>query len=196
MSTASIRVMVVDDHAIVRKGVRAFLAEIEGIEVVGDAGSGHEAIQLVESLNPDVILMDLNMPEMDGVQTTQQIASLNQEVRIVISTGFGSEEKLFAALKVGAHNYLMKDSLPEYLVRKIKDTFQGASDLNHSLARKLMDYFNTENDFQPLTSSEFEILQMLSEGSTVAEAAQKMNLSEEELRKHIFQIIQKIHQFS
>ena len=124
MSTASIRVMVVDDHAIVRKGVRAFLAEIEGIEVVGDAGSGHEAIQLVESLNPDVILMDLNMPEMDGVQTTQQIASLNQEVRIVISTGFGSEEKLFAALKVGTTAFRQlpsadagDDSLKDALVR-------------------------------------------------------------------------------
>jgi DNA-binding NarL/FixJ family response regulator len=193
MNTAPIRVMVVDDQAIVRKGVRAFLAEIEGIEVVGDAGSGHEAIQLVESLSPDVILMDLNMPEMDGVQTTQQIASQNQEVRIVISTGFGSEEKLFAALKVGAHNYLMKDSLPEYLVRKIKDTFQGASDLNHSLARKILNYFKSENDARPLTSSEFEILQMLSEGSTVEEAEQKMVISEAELHRQIFQIIQKLH---
>ena len=193
MSTAPIRVMVVDDHAIVRKGLRAFLAEIDGVEVVGDAGSGREAIQLVESLSPDVILMDLKMPEMDGVQTIQQIASQNQEVRIVVSTGIGSEEKIFMALQVGAHNYLMKDSLPEYLVHKIKDTFQGESDLNRGLARKLINCFSAENNIQTLTSAESEILKMLSEGLTAAEAAQKMDFSEAELHRQIFQIIQKLH---
>ena len=188
--------MVVDNHEIVRKGLRAFLGEIEGIEIVGDTGSGSEAIQLVESLNPDVILMDLIMPEMDGIQTTQQVASQNQEVCIVILTGFGSDEKLFAALKAGAYNYLIKDSFPEHLVRKIKDTFQGASDLHQGLARKLINYFNAENDVRPLTSCEYEILQMLSEGLTDTESVQKMGISEAELHRQIFQIIQKLHQLS
>ena len=191
-----IRVLIVDDQAIVRKGLRAFLAEIEGIEVVGDTGSGREAIQLVKGLSPDVILMDLRMPEMDGVQTIQEIASQNQEVRMIVLTSFGEQEKLFLALKVGAHNYLLKDSFPEELVRKIKDSFQGESDLNHSLARKLIKYFGADNDARPLTSCESEILQMLSEGEAVADVAQKLDISEGELHRQIFQIIQKFHQLS
>jgi len=196
MNAAPIRVLVVDDHLIVRKGTRAFLAEIDGIEVVGDTGSGHEAIQLVESLRPDVILMDLMMPEMDGVQTIQEIASQNQDVHIVIMTSFIAEDKLFSALKVGAHNYLMKDSPPEDLARKIKETFQGESDLHHNLARKVLNYFSTAQGTQLLTPDETEVLQFLYEGLPVAEAAQKMGITETELRRHIFQIFQKLHQLS
>jgi DNA-binding NarL/FixJ family response regulator len=194
MNIALIRVLVVDDHAIVRKGTRAFLEEIDGVDIVGDTGSGREAIRLVESLHPDVILMDLIMPEMDGVQTIQQIASQYQDVRIVILTSFVAEDKMFSALKAGAHNYLMKDSPPEDLVRKIKETFQGEADLHHSLARKILNYFNAAQDVHLLTSDETEILQMLNEGLPTAEAAQRMCISETELRRHIFQIFWKLHQ--
>ena len=196
MNTAPIRVMVVDDHVIVRKGTRAFLAEIDGVEVVGDTGSGHEAIQLVESLHPDVILMDLMMPEMDGVETIQQITSQNQDVRIVILTSFIAEERLFSALRAGAHNYLMKDSPPEDLVRKIKDTSQGEANLHHSLARKVLNYFSTTQGTQLLTPAESEVLKMLNEDLPAEEAAHKMNISEAELHRHIFQIVQKLHQLS
>jgi DNA-binding NarL/FixJ family response regulator len=194
MNIAPIRVLVVDDHAIVRKGTRAFLEEIDGVDIVGDTGSGREAIRLVESLHPDVILMDLIMPEMDGVQTIQQIASQYQDVRIVILTSFVAEDKMFSALKAGAHNYLMKDSPPEDLVRKIKETFQGEADLHHSLARKILNYFIAAQDVHLLTSDETEILQMLNEGLPTAEAAQRMCISETELRRHIFQIFWKLHQ--
>ena len=196
MNTAPIRVMVVDDHVIVRKGTRAFLAEIEGIEVVGDTGSGGEAIQLVESLRPDVILVDLMMPEMDGVQTIQQIAFQNQDVRIVILTSFIAEDKLFSALKAGAHNYLMKDSPPEELAHKIKDTFKGEANLHHILARKVLNYFSTAQGAQLLTPDESEVLQTMNEGLPEAEAAQKIGISETELRRHIFQIFQKLHKLS
>ena len=193
MNIAPIRVMVVDDHAIVRKGTRAFLAEIDGIEVVGDTGSGHEAIQLVESLHPDVILMDLMMPEMDGVETIRQIASQNQNVRIVILTSFIAEEKLVSALLAGGHNYLLKDLPPEELVHRIRDTFQGEASLHQSLARKVLYYFSTAQGAQLLTPVESEVLQKLNEGLPVVEAAQKMGISETELRRHVFQIIQKLH---
>ncbi len=196
MHAAPIRVMVVDDHVIVRKGTRAFLAEIDGVEVVGDTGSGHEAIQLVESLQPDVILMDLMMPEMDGVQTIQQITSQNKDVRIVIMTSFIAEEMLLSALKAGAHNYLMKDSPPEDLVHKIKDTIQSEANLHQSLARKVLNYFSTAQGTQLLTPDESEVLRMLNEGLPASEVAQKMGISEKELRRHIFQIFQKLHQLS
>lgn len=196
MSGAPIRVLVVDDHVIVRKGTRAFLEEIDGIEVIGDTGSGHGAIQLVESLHPDVVLMDLLMPEMDGVQTIQKITSQNKDVRIVILTSFVAEDRLFSALKAGAHNYLIKDSPPEDLVRKIKSTFHGEANLHYILARKVLNYFNTAQDVQLLTPDETKVLNMLNEGLSEAEAAQKMSISETELRRHIFQIFQKLHQCS
>ena len=196
MNSTPIRVMVVDDHVIVRKGTRAFLAEIDGVEVVGDAGSGLEAIQLVESLRPDVILMDLMMPEMDGVETIQKITSQNQDARIVILTSFIAEERLFSALEAGGHNYLLKDSPPEDLVRKIKETVHDEANLHQSLARKVLSYFRTTQGVQQLTPGESDVLQMLNEGLSAAEVAQKMGISETELRKHIFQIIQKLHQTS
>ena len=194
MNAAPIRVLVVDDHVIVRKGTRAFLEEIDGVEVVGDTGSGYEAIQLVESLHPDVILMDLIMPEMNGVQAIQQIVSQNQDVRIMILTSFIAEDKLLSALKAGAHNYLMKDSPPEDLVCKIKDTFHGKADLHHSLAHKVQNCFNAAQNVQLLTSDESEVLQLLNVGLTATQAAQKMCISEAELHRHIFQIFQKLHQ--
>ena len=193
MNIAPIRVLVVDDHVIVRKGTRAFLDQIDGIEVIGDTGSGYEAIQLVERLHPDVILMDLIMPEMDGVQTIQKITSQNQGVRIVVLTSFIAEERLFAALKDGAHNYLMKDSLPDELVCKIKDTLRGESDLHYTLAHKVLNYINAAQAFQLLTPDESEALHMLDKSLPVAEAAQKCGISISEFRKHIFQIILKLH---
>ena len=196
MNGAPIRVLVVDDHVIVRKGTRAFLEEIDSVEVIGDTGSGHEAIQLVESLHPDVVLMDLIMPEMDGVQTIQKITSQNKDVLIVILTSFVAEDRLFSALKAGAHNYLMKDSPPEDLVCKIKDTFRGEASMHYTLARKVLNYFNTAPDVQLLTPNESEVLHMLNEGLSEAEAAQKMHISDAELRRHIFQIFRKIHQCS
>jgi NarL family two-component system response regulator LiaR len=193
VNKAPIRVLVVDDHVIVRKGTRAFLDQIDGIEVIGDTGSGYEAIQLVERLHPDIVLMDLIMPEMDGVQTIQKITSQNQVVRIVVLTSFIAEDRLFAALKDGAHNYLMKDSLPDELVLKIKDTIQGESDLHYSLARRVLNYFNAAQALQLLTPVESEVLQMLEKGLPPAEAAQKCGISKSELRIHIFQILLKLH---
>jgi NarL family two-component system response regulator LiaR len=194
MNTEPIRIIIVDDHVIVRKGIRAYLAEVEGIEVVGDAGSGLEAIQLVACLHPDVILLDLKMPEMDGVQISQQISSQYEDVRILIMTSFTTEEKLLSALQAGAHGYLLKDSAPEELIEKIFQIQRGESDLHHSIARKILEVFKISGLEDSLSAREDEILKKMSEAFDEQQVAQAMGMPIEELRRQVFRIIQKLHQ--
>lgn len=194
MQTNSIRVIVVDDHLIVRKGTRAFLAEFNGIEIIGDAGNGQEAIQLVENLHPDVVLIDLMMPGMDGIQTIQHMRALNHDARIVIMTSFIAQEKVVLALKAGAHSYLLKDSPPEDLIQTIMYTYRGEAILHHGTASKIFELFKTGNPNGLLTPVESEILMLLTNGYDENENARKVGISEAEFRGHIFQIIQKLHQ--
>lgn len=194
MNFAPIRVLIVDDHEVVRKGTRAFLDQVEGVNVAGQAGSGKEAVRLAESLDPDVILMDLMMPEMDGIEATAQITSENQRVRILVLTSFIADEKLFSALQAGAHNYLMKDSTPDELVEKIHQTHRGESELHYKIARNLLSSLNSTSPNPLLTSEETNILKVLSTGATTTEAAQKLQLAEEELRRRNFRILEKLHQ--
>jgi NarL family two-component system response regulator LiaR len=196
MNTEPIRVIIVDDHIIVRKGMRAFLAEIDDIEVVGDAGSGPEAIQLVTCLHPDVILLDLKMPEMDGIQISQQITSQNKDVRILIMTSFTTEENLLSALQAGAHGYLLKDSAPSELIRKIFQIQCGESDLHPSLARKIQEIFKTSGFEDSLSTRETQILKLMSKVLDEQKVAQTLDISIEELHRQQFQIIQKLHAIS
>jgi len=193
MSTIPIRVLIVDDHVIVRKGTRAFLEEVDGIEVVGDAASGQEAIRLAECLRPDVILMDLIMPEMDGVDAIRQIHLLNQDVRVVVVTSFIIEEKLFSALMAGAQNYLLKDSLPDELVEKIQQTYRCESDLHSKIVRRLLNAFADAPPDLSLTSRQTEILELLNTGLKTSEAATQLGIGLTELRQQLFQILQKLH---
>ncbi|MEJ2710891.1 MAG: response regulator transcription factor [Anaerolineales bacterium] len=196
MNTEPIRVIIVDDHIIVRKGMRAFLAEIDDIEVVGDAGSGPEAIQLVTCLHPDVILLDLKMPEMDGIQISQQITSQYKDVRILIMTSFTTEENLLSALQAGAHGYLLKDSAPSELIRKIFQIQCGESDLHPSLARKIQEIFKTSGFEDSLSTRETQILKLMSKVLDEQKVAQTLDISIEELHRQQFQIIQKLHEIS
>jgi NarL family two-component system response regulator LiaR len=194
MNTEPIRIIIVDDHVIVRKGIRAYLAEVEGIEVVGDAGSGLEAIQLFNRLHPDVILLDLKMPEMDGVQTVQRIIPQSEDVRILIMTSFTTEENLLSALQAGAHGYLLKDSAPDELIKKIFQIHCGESDLHHSIARKILELIKLPGLEDSLSACDAEILKQMSEVFDEQKVAQAMGMPAEELRRQIFRIIQKLHQ--
>ena len=135
----SIRVLVVDDHAIVRKGIRALLATEPDIEMVGEATNGKEAISQTESLQPDVILMDLVMPEVDGIEAIRRITARQPEARILVLTSFATNEKVFPAIKAGALGYLLKDSEPEVLVQAIRQAHRGESSLHPTIARKLLE---------------------------------------------------------
>jgi NarL family two-component system response regulator LiaR len=133
-----IRLLVVDDHPIVLRGTQALLAEIEDIEVVGLANTGKIAIELTRTLNPDVILMDLIMPEMDGIESITQIKTEQPEAKILVLTSFITDDKVFPAIKAGALGYLLKDSNPDDLVRAIRQVYRGEPSLHPSIARKIL----------------------------------------------------------
>ena len=137
-SGANIRVLIVDDHAIVRKGIRALLSEAGGFEVVGEAEDGQAAVLQAQESAPDVILMDLLMPRMDGIEATRQITSRQPKTRVLVLTSFAADNKVFPAIKAGAVGYLLKDSSPDDLVRAIRQVHRGEPSLHPTIARKLL----------------------------------------------------------
>ena len=198
MKTLPIRVLLTDDHAIVRKGVRALLATERNIQVVGEASSGSEAVTQAEVLQPDVILMDLVMPDLDGIEATRQITSRFPATRILILTSFAADEKVFPAIKAGALGYLLKDSGPEELVEAIRKVYRGEPSLESSIARKLLMELAQPPKQHPLTTNplterEFDVLRLLAQGCSNKEIALKLTVSELTVRTHVSNILCKLH---
>lgn len=198
MNKSSIRVLLTDDHAIVRKGVRALLVTEPGIEVVGEACSGVEAVAQAEALHPDVILMDLVMPELDGIEATRQITAKLPAVRVLVLTSFAADEKVFPAIKAGALGYLLKDSQPEELVGAIRKVHRGEPWLEPSIARKLLTELSHPPRQQalttdPLTEREFDVLRLISQGCSNKEIALKLSVSDLTVRTHVSNILSKLH---
>jgi NarL family two-component system response regulator LiaR len=197
MTQASIRVLIVDDHTIVRKGIRALLAEIEGIEVVGEADNGQEAIAQADTLHPDVILMDLAMPKMDGIEATRQIKASQPESRILVMTSFAADDKVFPAIKAGALGYLLKESAPEDLVQAIRQIHRGESSLHPTIARKVLQEITHPPDRpptpNPLTEREAEVLRLVAQGLSNQDIARKLNISDPTVRTHVSNIMSKLH---
>jgi NarL family two-component system response regulator LiaR len=193
----AIRVLIVDDHTIVRKGIRALLAEIEGIEVVGEADNGQEAIAQADTLHPDVILMDLAMPKMDGIEATRQIKTSQPESRILVMTSFAADDKVFPAIKAGALGYLLKESAPEDLVQAIRQIHRGESSLHPTIARKVLQEITHPSDRpptpNPLTEREAEVLRLVAQGLSNRDIAKKLNISDPTVRTHVSNIMSKLH---
>ena len=154
--THLIRVLVTDDHIVVRKGIRALLATEPDIEVVGEAGNGREAVAEADRLQPDVILMDLVMPEMDGIEAIGQITTHQPEARILVLTSFAADEKVFPAIKAGALGYLLKDSGPEELVGAIHQVYRGEPSLHPTIARKLLHELSRSSERPPTSQPALE----------------------------------------
>jgi NarL family two-component system response regulator LiaR len=194
--TDKIRVMIVDDHAVVRQGLRSFL-ELQGdIEVVGEAADGGEAVAQAQELLPDVILMDLVMPGMDGVEATRVITAAVPSTRVLVLTSFSEDEKVFASIKAGAHGYLMKDVLPPELIKAIRTVYRGEAQLHPEIARKLMNEFSTPTPVAPkhdLTDRELEVLRLIAQGKSNKEIAEELVLSEKTVKTHVSNILQKLH---
>ena len=198
MKTLPIRVLLTDDHAIVRKGVRALLATEPDIQVVGEARSGSEAVAQAEALQPDVILMDLVMPELDGIEATRQITAKLPGIRILVLTSFAADEKVFPAIKAGALGYLLKDSGPEELVRAIRQVHRGEPSLEPSIARKVLFELAQPPKQQamttdPLTERELDVLRLIAQGCSNKEIALKLCVSELTVRTHVSNILCKLH---
>lgn len=187
-----IRVLVVDDHAIVRRGVRALLATESDIRVVGEAQNGQEAIDLTDRTAPDVILMDLVMPVMDGLQAIRQILSRWPQVRILVLTSFTGVDKIMPAIKAGALGYLLKDSGPEELVRAIREVFAGNAALHPAIARQLLGQVGELQEQDLLTDREREVLRLIALGRCNQEIAAELVVSEATIRSYVSHIVAKL----
>jgi NarL family two-component system response regulator LiaR len=196
-NTAGIRLLIVDDHVIVRKGIRALLAETAGVEVVGEASDGRAAVAQAETLRPDVILMDLAMPEMDGIEATRLIKASRPESRILVMTSFATDDKVFPAIKAGASGYLLKESTPEDLVQAIRQVNRGESSLHPVIARKLLQELTHPAERpptpDPLTEREVEVLRLVAQGLTNQDIAERLTITDATVRTHVSNIMSKLH---
>ena len=201
-----IRVLLVDDHAIVRDGIRSLLATESDIEVVGEAANGRQAVLREKMLQPDVVLMDLVMPEMDGIEAIEQIVARQSQARILVLTSFATDDKVFPAIKAGAMGYLLKDSDSEDLVQAIHQVYRGESSLHPKIARKLLLELSQAQPegragrtpgqppaVDPLTGREVEVLGLVARGWSNAEIAGHLVLSEGTVRTHVSNILGKLH---
>jgi NarL family two-component system response regulator LiaR len=195
--TEVIRILVADDHAIVRKGIRAMLEIVPDIEVAGEAVDGSEAVAEVSKLRPDVILMDLVMPEMDGIEAIRRIKAFQPKARILVLTTFAGEDKIFPAIKAGALGYHLKDSSPEELVQAIRQVYQGESSLHPAIARKVLQELSRPSDRpptpDPLTEREVQVLRLVAQGQANREIAGKLVITEATVRTHVSNILSKLH---
>ncbi|WP_324715929.1 response regulator transcription factor [Carboxydochorda subterranea] len=194
----AVRVLVADDHALFREGLRRILASYPDIEVVATAANGREAVEMAGRLRPDVVLMDVRMPEMGGVQATASIRTALPDSQVIVLTVSDQDEDLFGAIRAGARGYLLKNVGEEELVEAIRRVSQGEAMLSPSLAVRLLDEMagrreSGPEDAQGLTQRESEILALASQGLTNREIADRLHLSIHTVKTHVRHILDKLH---
>jgi len=192
-----IRVLIVDDHAIVREGQRALIDTEPGMVVVGEAKDGFGAVEMADTLQPDVILLDLFMPRKDGIEAIEEIKGGNPDARILVLTSFTEDEKVYGAIKAGAIGYLLKDSLPQEILNAIRQVYQGEISMHPSIAKKLILELQHSSNLipteEPLTAREVEILKLIAQGLSNQGIAEKLVISERTVRTHVTNILGKLH---
>lgn len=186
-----VRVLIADDHVLVRAGFRHLLQSIENVQVVGEANNGHEALHMIETLRPDIVMMDIHMGEMSGLEALAKTKRDFPEVRVIILSMDVSEEHVTQALRAGASGYLPKDVTPEELTTAILSVAQGDEYLNPQIAKRLVKYMQRTGD--ELTPRQREILLLIAKGFSTKEIAYKLNLSAKTVEAHRAQLMERLN---
>lgn len=186
-----IRLLIVDDHPVVRDGLRGMFAGDERFQVVGEAGNGHEALAVARSVSPDVVLMDLRMPGMDGVTTIRTLAEQGSAARVLVLTTYDTDSDVLPAIKAGATGYLLKDTPREELFRAVAAAHRGESVLSPAVAGRLMGNLRSPAR-EPLSQRELEVLTLISQGCSNRETATKLFISEATVKTHLLHVYAKL----
>ncbi len=199
----TIRVLIVDDHQLFRDGLRALLLAAPDTEVVGEAATGAEALRLAAETQPDVILMDIQMPDLDGIEATRQIVAANPQVGVLMVTMFEDNQSVFAAMRAGARGYVLKGARHDDMLRAIRAVGSGEAIFSPAIAARLMDFFahgraaaqpiaHPEETFADLTDREREILALIAQGQPNAAIAEALTISIKTVRNHVSNIFSKL----
>jgi len=192
-----IQILIVDDHPMYRQGIRSALSIVSGFEIVGEASNGEEAIEQAAALMPDIILMDIQMPDMSGILATRKILDVSPHIGIIIVTMFDDDDSLFSALRAGANGYLLKGAEHEEIARSVKAVAAGEAIFGAPIATRIIDYFSAPKSRQQilpdLTNREREVLELVANGMSNKEIAQKLVISPKTVRNHVHNIFTKLH---
>ncbi len=193
-----IRVLIADDHRLFRQGLRQICETLGQFEVVGEAENGQEAVELARRLKPDVVLMDIQMPVLDGVEATRLITADNPAVRVIILTMYKQDRYVFEAIKAGARGYLLKDVDEQEFVEAVRAVHRGEALINPALATRLLDEFRrlsqiAADETEPLTPGEMDVLRMVAQGADNKTIADQLAISEKTVANRLSEIYQKLH---
>lgn len=196
--SSPITILLVDDHSVVRMGIAAYFSTLPEFQVIGEAGSGAEAVGFVENYAPDVVLMDLLMPGMDGVEATRLIKKLSPRTQVIVLTSHHDDEHIFPAIRAGALSYLLKDIDPDDLAAAVKQAHAGEAVLNPRVAARMVKEVqgvreDKANPFTELTEREMDVLRLIADGKSNSEIAELLVISEKTVKSHVSNLLSKLH---
>lgn len=190
-------ILIVDDHEVVRNGIRSYLERISDFQVIGEGASGEEALSMVSEMIPDIVLLDLMMPGMDGIETTRRIRQISPRTKVVVLTSYHEDVHIFPALKAGAISYILKDMKMDKLVDVLHRAVQGEVTLHPRVASRVLQNIRGEGSEQPLftelTDRETDVLKLIAGGLTNSQIAEKLVISENTVKGHVSNILSKLH---
>lgn len=193
----NVKVLLVDDHEMVRMGLAAFLSTEKGIEIVGEASSGAEGVKLAGKMKPDIVLMDLVMEEMDGIEATREVLKVHPEAKVIVLTSFHDDDKVYPAVEAGAFSYLLKTARASEIAQAVRQAARGQSVFEAQVAGKLMSRFRGESGMDPVpheqcTERELEVLQLIGEGRSNQEIADELYIGIKTVKTHVSNILSKL----